>query len=126
MNVLLDTCAVLALAAGELPQRATAALRVAPEAMVSSVSAWELAIKVSAGKIELNADPASWFVDFLDHFDLREVPVDAALACAACTLPPIHRDPFDRMIVALAQAHGLAVLTSDENIGRYSGVRTLW
>ena len=73
MNVLLDTCAMLALAAGELPQRAT-----------------------------------------------------AALACAACTLPPIHKDPFDREIVALAQAHGLAVLTSDENIGRYAGVRTLW
>ena len=126
MNVLLDTCAVLALAAGELPQRATAALRVAPEAVVSSVSAWELAVKVSAGKIELNADPASWFFDFLDHFDLREVPLDAALACAACALPPIHKDPFDRVIVALAQAHGLAVLTSDENIGRYSGVRTLW
>ncbi len=126
MNVLLDTCALLAVANGELPNRATAALRHAPEALVSSVSAWEVAIKVSAGKLALSVDPASWFFDVLDYYDLREVPVDAALACAACALPSIHNDPFDRIIVALAQAHGLPVLTSDENIGRYSGVRTLW
>lgn len=126
MNVLLDTCALLALAAGELPDRATAALRVAPEALVSSVSAWEVAIKVSAGKLALAGDPAPWFLDLLEHYDLREVPVDATLACAACTLPPIHKDPFDRVIVALAQAQGLTVLTSDENIGRYTGVSTLW
>jgi PIN domain nuclease of toxin-antitoxin system len=95
-------------------------------AVVSSVTAWEVAIKVSAGKLTLSADPTSWFLDLLDHYDLREVPVDAALAYASCALPPIHRDPFDRVIVALAQAHGLTVLTSDENIGRYAGVRTLW
>lgn len=126
MNVLLDTCALLALAAGELPERATAALRVAPEAFVSSVSAWEVAIKVAAGKLTLTAGPAPWFFDLVEHYDLREVPVDAALACAACGLPPIHKDPFDRVIVALAQAQALTVLTSDEHIGRYSGVATLW
>lgn len=93
---------------------------------MSSVSVWEVAIKVSAGKLALSVDPASWFLDLLDHYDLREVPLDASLACTACALPPILKDPFDRVIVALAQAHGLTVLTSDENIGRYSGVRTLW
>ena len=126
MNVLLDTCALLALAAGELPAGATAALRVAPEAFVSSVSAWEVAIKVSAGKLTLAADPAPWFFDVIEHYGLREIPVDATLACAACALPPIHKDPFDRLIVALANAQGLTVLTSDENIRRYSGVPTLW
>lgn len=126
MNVLLDTCALLALAAGELPEGATAALRVAPEACISSVSAWEVAIKVSAGKLTLAADPAPWFFDLIEHYGLREVPVDATLACAACALPPIHKDPFDRLIVALANARGLTVLTSDENIARYAGVSTLW
>ena len=126
VNVLLDTCALLAVAAGELPDRATAALRTAPEAVVSSVSAWEIALKVSGGKLTLGADPATWFLDLLEHYDLREVLVDASLACAACALPPIHKDPFDRVIVALAQAHGLTVLTSDENISGYPGVATLW
>jgi PIN domain nuclease of toxin-antitoxin system len=57
---------------------------------------------------------------------LREVPLDASVACAAAALPALHRDPFDRVIVALAQAHGLTVLTSDENIRKYPGVTTLW
>jgi PIN domain nuclease of toxin-antitoxin system len=48
------------------------------------------------------------------------------VACAAAALPRLHRDPFDRVIVALAQAHALTVLTSDENIRRYAGVTTLW
>ena len=93
---------------------------------MSSVSAWEVAIKAAAGKLTLSVDPASWFRDLLDHYDLREVLLEGSLACAACALPPIHKDPFDRVIVALAQAHGLTVLTSDENIGKYAGVRTVW
>ncbi|PYQ93010.1 MAG: PIN domain nuclease [Acidobacteria bacterium] len=48
------------------------------------------------------------------------------MACAAAGLPLIHRDPSDRVLVALAQAHALTVLTSDENIGKYPGVKTLW
>ena len=47
-------------------------------------------------------------------------------ACAAAALPLLHRDPFDRVIVALAQAHGVPVLTSDENIPRYAGVAAIW
>jgi PIN domain nuclease of toxin-antitoxin system len=47
------------------------------------------------------------------------------MACAAAALPLLHRDPFDRVIVALAQAQGLTVLTSDENIGKYPGVTTV-
>ena len=53
----------------------------------------------------------------IERYDLREVPLNPTAACSAAALPPIHRDPFDRVNVALAQAHGLAVLTSDENIG---------
>lgn len=126
MNVLLDTCALLALARGDLPTGAAAALRLAPEAHVSVVSPWEVAIKVAGGKLRLEEPPARWFHGLAERYDLREVPLDAAVACAAALLPPIHRDPFDRVIVALAQAHTLTVLTSDENIPKYPGVRTLW
>lgn len=41
-------------------------------------------------------------------------------------LPPVHRDPLDRVLVALALAHGLAVLTSDEHIAGYAGVKAVW
>ena len=126
MNVLLDTCALLALADGDLPAGATLALRKAPGAYVSSVSPWEVAIKAAGGKLQLLEPPARWFVGLLERYQLLEVPVDAAVACAAAALPLVHRDPFDRVIVALAQTHEFTVLTSDENIQKYAGVRTLW
>jgi len=126
MNVLLDTCAVLALAGGELPDAAAGALRKAPEAYVSVVSVWEVAIKTAAGKLRLMEPPINWFRALAERYDLREVPLDAVVACAAAALPVLHRDPFDRVIVALAQAHGITVLTSDDNIRKYPGVTTRW
>jgi len=126
MNVLLDTCALLALAGGRLPERAAAALRQAPEAYVSVVSPWEVAIKVATGKLRLKEPPVRWFARSIERYTLREVPLDAGIACAAAALPPLHRDPFDRVIVALAQTHGFTVLTSDENIRKYPGVTALW
>lgn len=126
MNVLLDTCALLALAGGDLPRDAAGALRRAPEAYVSVVSPWEVAIKAAGGKLRLSEPPARWFLGLAERYDLREIPLAAGVACAAATLPLLHRDPFDRIIVAIAQANGFTVLTSDENIGRYAGVKTLW
>ena len=126
MNVLLDTCALVALAGGELPDAAAVALRKAPEAYVSVVTPWDVAIKAAGGKLRLLEPPVRWFLGLVERYDLRELPLDAAVACAAAALPPVHRDPFDRVIVALAQTHGFTILTSDENIRRYPGVTTLW
>ena len=126
MNVLLDTCALLALADGDLPRGAAGALRKAPEAFVSVVSPWEVAIKVAGGKLRLMEPTVRWFLGLAERYDLRAVPLDAGIASAAAALPLLHRDPFDRVIVALAQSHGFTVLTSDENIRKYAGVKTLW
>ena len=87
---------------------------------------WEVTIKVAGGTLRLMAPPIEWFLGMIERYDLREAPLDAAVACAAAALPPLHRDPFDRIIVALAQARGLTVLTSDDNVRRYAGVTTLW
>jgi PIN domain nuclease of toxin-antitoxin system len=126
MNVLLDTCALLALARGDLPKAAAAALRSAAEANVSVVSPWEVAIKVAGHKVRLSEPPIQWFRGMAERYDLRELPLDATVACAAAALPPLHRDPFDRILVALAQTHALTILTSDEDIPKYPGVKTLW
>ena len=126
MNVLLDTCALLALARGELPEAATAALGSAPEACVSVVSPWEVAIKTRAGRLRLPEPPIVWFLRLIERYDLRELSLDARTACAAAALPWIHRDPFDRVLVALAEAHMLIVVTSDEHIPKYPGVKTVW
>lgn len=80
---------------------------------------------MTAGGLRLQSPPAQWFSGMLDRHDLREVPLESVTACAAAALAPVHRDPFDRVMVALAQARGLIVLTSDENLPKY-GVITLW
>ena len=125
MNVLLDTCALLALSRGDLPPRAAAALRVAPEAHVVAVAPWEVAIKVAAGRLRLSEPPADWFAALLTRHRLREILLDSPTACAAAALPPIHRDPFDRVMVAVAQARALTILTSDRTITKYPGIQTL-
>lgn len=126
MNVLLDTCALLALARGELPDAAKRALRGAPEAAVSVVSAWEVALEAAHGRLQLSAPPHQWFLGLTERYGLRELSLDAWTACAAAALPRLHKDPFDRVIVALAQARSLTVLTSDENIARYPSIATVW
>ena len=126
MNVLLDTCALLGLARGTLPRRSTRALATAAEASVSVASAWEVAIKHAAGKLRLKEPPYQWFLGITERYDLRELPLDAQTACAAAALPALHRDPFDRVLVALARQHALTVITSDGDIARYPGLSTLW
>jgi len=126
MNVLLDTCALLALSRGALPQGAAAALRTAPEAWVSAVTAWEVAIKAAAGKLRLAEPPARWFQALRARHELRELALDAATACAAADLPLLHRDPFDRILVSIAQAHAFTILTCDQAIPKYHAIRTVW
>jgi PIN domain nuclease of toxin-antitoxin system len=126
MNVLLDTCALLALARGELPRESSAALRSAPEACISTVSAWEIAIKVQARKLQLKEPALDWFLAIAEQYDLRELALDARIACTAATLPPIHHDPFDRVLVAVARMNAFVILTSDKNIAKYPGLKTIW
>jgi PIN domain nuclease of toxin-antitoxin system len=76
--------------------------------------------------LQLSAPPDRWFSDLLAHYHLQEVQLDAALACAAAALPPIHRDPFDRVIVALARATDSILITSDGRLGEYPGIVVRW
>lgn len=82
--------------------------------------------KVAGRKLRLKGSPIQWFIGLAERYELRQLPLDARIACAAAALPLIHRDPFDRVLVALARAHRLTVLTSDENIPKYPDVCTLW
>ena len=116
MNVLLDTCALLALARGELSDAAAATLRAAPEAWVSIVSPWEVAIKAAARKLRLKEPPVLWFEGLAERYSLREIHLDARIACAAAALPFIHRDPFDRLIAAHSRLRRVPLCSVDSVI----------
>lgn len=128
MNVLLDSCALLALAgrAGKLPAAAAKAVSSADHVFVSAVTAWEIAIKAKAGKLRISKPVAVWFADALTRYHLDEIPLPSPLLCAAAELPLIHRDPFDRVLVATALERNLPILTSDQSIPAYPGMRVIW
>ncbi len=79
MNVLLDVCAMLALSRGELPGRASAALRSAPEAIVSSVTPWEMAIKAARGKLTLQTPPLQTLTILTSDENIAKYPGIATL-----------------------------------------------
>lgn len=87
---------------------------------VSAVSVWEIVIKRSLGKIEL---PDEW-EKTLAAEPFRRLPVTWEHAFALHRLPPIHRDPFDRLLIAQAELENLTLVTRDSHILRY-GIRTL-
>ncbi len=89
----------------------------ATEVYVSSASIWELAIKIKLKK--LHAD-INQIVDAIVTSDFIELPISARHASAVTSLPDIHRDPFDRILVAQAICEPLILLTDDECLKSYS------
>jgi len=127
VNLLLDTCALLALASGILPESSSEALRKSPRVMVSPIVPWEIAIKVKSGKLALPLPPREWVEAVAKRYQLEATAgLDASLLCAAADLPGIHRDPFDRVLVATALRQDLVIVTSDRFIPDYPGVKTIW
>jgi PIN domain nuclease of toxin-antitoxin system len=119
--ILLDTCALLWLAEGGQQLSAEVRDRIEAPAVVyvSAISAFEIALKVNSGKLKLPVPPADWFRAILDHHGLAVCALDWEICIAATTLPPIHRDPCDRFIIATAKAYRLPVVTHDRNFAAY-------
>lgn len=104
-----------------LPVAALEAVADADLVFVSAASAWEAAIKVSLGRLEL-PEPLEAGV-LASGFE--RLPITFAHAEAAAGLPPHHRDLFDRMLVAQARLEGLVLVTHDRHLARYE-VDTFW
>lgn len=89
------------------------------EVFLSAASAWELAVKASLRRVEI-AQPLERFVpDQLERNGFQALPVLLRHALGLSALPPLHRDPFDRMLVAQALAEELALVSADREIRRY-------
>ncbi len=116
------------------PERLTARARRAIEReeganglIVSAISVWEVALKHSLGKLDLDRDIRSWVALAIAYPGIRIAPLDREDALESTLLPErIHRDPADRFIVALARRLRSPVVTSDREILRYAHVETIW
>lgn len=122
MNLLLDTCTFLWLAADDpqLSQAARDACRDPANAVyLSALSAWEIAIKYRLGRLPLPEPPASYVTSRRTWLRVEPLPFDEAAAAHESVLPILHRDPFDRGLLARAILLGMRIVTPDPAVARY-------
>ncbi len=121
MTILLDTRVFLWLLSqpervgdrlGEIEESGT-------ELLLSAASSWEIAIKHALGRLSLPEPPERYVPDRMRVIGAVGVPVEHSQALVVGSLPPIHRDPFDRLLVAQALSLGVPLWTADETIARY-------
>lgn len=123
MKFLLDT-QLLLWAAGQ-PERLSAAARKllndpSNELLFSAASLWEIAIKKTLGREDFRVEPRLLRRGLLDN-GYAEIPVTSQHAVNIDGLPPLHKDPFDRLLLAQALSEGITLLTGDTQLARYPG-----
>jgi len=92
---------------------------------ISIASAWEIAIKASIGKLTEFKGGVKAFLTKIEDSPISILPITASHIETIETLPFIHRDPFDRLLIAVAKTDGLIIITADENIHKYD-VSFVW
>jgi len=123
VRLLLDTH-VLLWAAGKDDRLSPAARRLLErpgnELVFSAASLWEVALKRQSGKRDFGAEPAVLRRTLLES-GYVELPITGIHAAATSALPPIHKDPFDRLLLAQAMTEGMTLVTADKVLSRYPG-----
>ena len=128
MGLLLDSHTLLWWFTGDASLPSTARRRITESqepVFVSSASAWEIAIKLNLGRLPSAAHLLSNFDHELELDGFQSLPILAQHGIRAGLLPGPDKDPFDRMLIAQAQAENLAVVSNDKVFDRY-GVRRFW
>lgn len=123
MRILLDTHLLLwaAGAPDRLSKQARALLEKPEHTLVfSAASIWEIAIKQGLGRPDFRADAHLLRRGFLDN-GYQEMPIKSTHAVATLSLPALHKDPFDRILVAQATVEGMTLATSDALVAQYPG-----
>jgi len=97
------------------------------DVLVSSITAWEITMLASKGRLTLTMDVSEWLTSTATIEGVRYVPVDNEIAIHSVNLPGVfHPDPADRMITALARRYNVPLVTADEKIRGYKHVKTIW
>jgi PIN domain nuclease of toxin-antitoxin system len=122
MNLLLDTCTLLWFLEDNprLRHHINHLIAQADSVTVSVASIWEISIKSSQGKLRL----PTYYMEIMRTKGFKELPVNMTHALRVASLPPIHKDPFDRLLIAQALCESLTIVTQDAHIALYP-VKTL-
>lgn len=124
MRLILDTCTFLWLASAEHRLSETARTRIADpanEVFLSAVSAWEIAVKHGLGKLVLpqGLSPREFIPEARRRHGVESLRIGEMDTFELTRLPPLHADPFDRMLVCQAIANQMAIVTPDPRIAQY-------
>lgn len=123
MKILLDT-QILLWAAGEPERLSSAARRLLSnrrnELLFSAASLWEIAIKKTLGREDFRVEPRLLRRGLIDN-GYAELPITSQHAVSIDGLPPLHKDPFDRLLLAQATCEGITLVTADAQLARYAG-----
>lgn len=121
-SLILDTCGLLWLASGSRRLSSAARRRIDAASLVgvSAITAWEVGLKSARGELRLPVEAEEWFDGVVAHHRLQVFEVTPRVAFEANRLPWHHRDPADRLIIATARLHHLAVVTADKQITAYA------
>lgn len=128
MQLLLDTSTVLfaALEEHKIPQAGRQViLASSSEIYISAVSVWEVCQKITVGKLKAISNVREFFAIVCEKLDAQLIPFDANSSYHLSSLPPIHKDPFDRMLICQAIERGLAIVTGDTMIAKYP-IKVIW
>ena len=123
MNILLDTHIFLWFISADarLPEAMRQELRdPRNEVYLSVLSVWEVIVKHQIGKLPLPAPPETYLPAQRERHRIASLPVDEASVARLAGLPPIHRDPFDRMLLCQALQHDLVLATVDHTMLGYT------
>ena len=128
MKLLLDTCTFLWWTENspQLPKGVRSMVSdPAHEVYVSTASIWEISVKHHVGRLPLPQPPERFCPEQRERHGFLSLPIDEASVLQLHRLPPLHKDPFDRILVCQAIEHGMTLLTPDRLIAQYS-VRISW
>jgi PIN domain nuclease of toxin-antitoxin system len=123
MRYLLDTHAFLWFISDDsrLSRKATSIIRKAEnEIFLSTVSVWEIAIKTQLGRLQIEEDVDVFILSELEKNTFLALPITIPHAAYITKLPDIHKDPFDRMLIAQSTVENMALISGDQSIRKYS------
>lgn len=131
--IVIDTHVLLWWVSGDKSLSATATKAIkdsldnGSEVLISSISAWEIAMLIEKGRLILSMDTENWLDEVSQIDGVRFVPIDNEIGIKSTVLPgKFHKDPADRMIVATARKLAVPLVTADEKIRGYEHVKTVW
>jgi PIN domain nuclease of toxin-antitoxin system len=125
--LLLDTCTFIWLASdpAKLSPAAAKAIDRESEIQLSDASVWEICLKWQSKKITLPSPPRTWVSEQLRQWRLQSLAIAPEHLFRCTELPDLHKDPFDRLLVAQALSQNLTLVTPDEAIRQYP-VSVIW